>query len=62
MLVLARGIGEKIVINDSKTGEEIEVVVLGILGGVVRIGINAPKSYAINRKEIHDKKKGRGEL
>lgn len=44
MLVLTRNTGEKLMI-----GEDIEVVVLGVNGGQVRIGIQAPASIQVLR-------------
>lgn len=49
MLVLTRKLGQSIVI-----GDEIEVVVLEIRGEQVRIGIKAPKTVMVHRKEIYD--------
>jgi len=47
MLILTRKSGETITI-----GEDIQVRVLGIRGGQVRIGIDAPRDVAVNREEI----------
>lgn len=47
MLVLARRVGEKLVI-----GNEITVEILSISGDVVRIGIDAPRETSIHRYEI----------
>jgi carbon storage regulator len=47
MLVLARKVGEKILI-----GENISVTVVRIAPGVVRIGIEAPHELPIVREEI----------
>lgn len=47
MLVLARKVGQQIVI-----GEEIEITVLEVRGEQVRLGINAPRSIAVHRKEL----------
>jgi carbon storage regulator len=47
MLVLARKVGEKILI-----GENISVTVVRIAPGVVRIGIDAPDEMPIIREEI----------
>ena len=47
MLVLTRKKDQTIVINN-----DIEITVLDIQGDQVRIGINAPKSVSIHRKEV----------
>ena len=47
MLVLSRRAGESILI-----GGEIEVVILGTDGGQVRVGIRAPRTIAVLRKEL----------
>ena len=49
MLVLSRKAGESLVI-----GTEVVVTVLEVRGDLVRIGIDAPRSVSVNRKEIHD--------
>lgn len=48
MLALARKVNESIIINDN-----IEVTVLEIKGDQVKVGINAPKSVPIYRKELY---------
>lgn len=48
MLALTRKLSESIVI-----GNEIEVTILEIKGDQVKIGINAPKSIPVYRKEIY---------
>lgn len=48
MLALARKTGESIVI-----GDEIEITILEIKGEQVKIGISAPKSVPIYRKELY---------
>lgn len=48
MLALARKVNESIVINDN-----IEVTILEIKGDQVKIGINAPKSVPVYRKELY---------
>jgi carbon storage regulator len=50
MLVLARRIGERICI-----GEDIVLTVTAIADGRVRIGIEAPRSMPILRKELCDR-------
>jgi len=50
MLVLSRKLGERILV-----GEDIEVVVLEIDGGRVKLGFTAPRYVAIFRAEIHQK-------
>lgn len=47
MLVLARKIGETIVID-----ENIEVCIMETSNGVVKLGISAPKNVKILRKEL----------
>lgn len=47
MLALARKVNETIVINNN-----IEVTLLEIKGDQVKIGIDAPKSIPVYRKEI----------
>ena len=50
MLALSRKVGESIIINS-----DIEIVVLDVKGEQVKLGINAPKSVPIFRKEIYEK-------
>jgi carbon storage regulator len=47
MLVLSRKRGERIMI-----GNKIEVTILGVHGGTVRLGLEAPKEVAIHREEV----------
>ena len=47
MLVLARKTGQSIIINDN-----IEIMVIEVRGDQVRIGIEAPKSIPVLRKEL----------
>ena len=49
MLVLSRRINESIQI-----GTDIEIMVIDVRGDVVRLGINAPQSTQIWRKELWD--------
>jgi len=47
VLILTRKVGETLTIGDN-----IEVTVLEVRGGQVRIGVNAPRDVVVNRKEI----------
>ena len=47
MLILTRRVGESI-----RIGDEISVTVLGVKGGQVRMGFNAPKDVAVHREEV----------
>lgn len=47
MLILTRRSGESIVI-----GEDIQVTIMGVAGGQVKIGVRAPKSVRVDREEI----------
>ena len=49
MLVLSRQRDETIMI-----GDDIEITIVDIRGDKVRIGINAPKSIPVHRKEVYD--------
>jgi len=49
MLVLARRVGEEIMI-----GGNVAIRVIAVKGGGARLGINAPDGVRIDRKEIHD--------
>jgi carbon storage regulator len=52
MLILTRKIGESIVIGSKA---EIDIIVLSVKGGQVRIGINAPKDVSVHREEVYQK-------
>ncbi len=49
MLVLSRLRDETIMI-----GEDVEITVVDIRGDKVRLGINAPTSIAVHRKEVYE--------
>ena len=49
MLVLTRKVGQSIVI-----GDEIEIVILEVRGEQVRVGVRAPKTVTVHRKEIYE--------
>lgn len=48
MLALSRKLNESIII-----GNDIEITILEIKGEQVKIGINAPKSVPVYRKELY---------
>ena len=49
MLALTRRKGESVIIGDN-----VEVVVLSVMGEQVRLGIIAPKRIPVHRKEIYE--------
>jgi len=49
MLVLSRGKDESIII-----GDDIEITITDIRGDKVRLGIRAPRSVSVHRKEIYE--------
>lgn len=49
MLVLTRETDQSIMI-----GNDIEIVVVAVRGGKVRLGINAPRDVPVHRKEIYE--------
>lgn len=49
MLVLSRRKDETIMIGDS-----VEITIVDIRGDTVRLGINAPRTVSVHRKEIYD--------
>lgn len=49
MLILTRRVGESIVV-----GDDIVLTVFEVRGDAVRIGIDAPRSVKVNRKEIYE--------
>ena len=51
MLVLSRKVGETIIVT-APDGTQIVLMIIEVRGDKARIGIAAPKSYAINREEI----------
>lgn len=57
MLILTRKAGEMIMIGDS-----VMVKVLGIRGGQVKIGIEAPTEVPVHRHEIYERIKIEREL
>jgi len=55
MLILSRRVGETVII-----GEDISITVLRVKGNQVRLGVNAPKSIAVQREEISERIKPEG--
>jgi len=51
MLVLSRRLGETVVVNDV-----IQVKVIEIKGGKIRLGITAPENVPIDRLEVHERR------
>ncbi len=49
MLVLARKINQSIMIND-----DVEVMILDVQGEQVKLGLKAPRSVKIFRKEVYE--------
>ena len=48
MLILTRRVGESVMV-----GDDIVVTVLDVKGDAVRVGIQAPRSIAVNREEVY---------
>ena len=49
MLVLSRRKDESIII-----GDDVEITIVDVRGDKVRLGITAPKSVSVHRKEIYE--------
>jgi carbon storage regulator len=49
VLILTRRVGESIVV-----GDDIVLTVFEVRGDAVRIGIDAPRSVRVNRKEVYE--------
>lgn len=50
MLILSRKIEESIIVNG-----DVEVKILDMSNGIVKIGIIAPKNVEVHRKEVYEK-------
>jgi len=48
MLILTRNVNEKIMV-----GDDVEITVLSVTGGQVRLGVEAPKDVPVHREEIY---------
>ena len=49
MLVLTRSKEQSIMIND-----DVEITIVEVCGRKVRLGITAPRSIAVHRREVYD--------
>jgi carbon storage regulator len=49
MLVLSRQRNESIII-----GDDVEVTIVDVRGDKVRLGITAPKTISVHRKEVYE--------
>ena len=49
MLVLSRIKDESVMI-----GDDVEITIVDVRGDKVRLGINAPRTTSVHRKEIYD--------
>jgi carbon storage regulator len=49
MLVLSRKIDESIVI-----GDDVEITIVEVRGDTVKLGVSAPKSVTVYRKEVYE--------
>jgi len=49
MLILSRRKNESIMV-----GEEVQIMIVGIHGDQIRVGITAPKSIPVHRKEVYE--------
>lgn len=63
MLVLSRKVGERIVI-EGDDGDRIDLVLVRVSGGSVRIGVDAPQKFSVLREELKEERDGedRGQL
>jgi len=52
MLILTRRIGENIIIDGNVT-----LSVIGVRGGNVRLGVQAPDNVSVDREEVYLRKK-----
>ena len=50
MLVLSRRMDESIIVGDN-----IEITIVGIRHNEIQLGINAPKSVPVHRKEVYSR-------
>jgi carbon storage regulator len=50
MLILTRRVGEKLLI-----GDDVQIMILGLARGQVRVGISAPRSVPVHREEVYER-------
>ena len=50
MLILTRKVNESLMV-----GDDVTLTVLGIKGGQIRIGINAPRDIEVHRQEVYER-------
>lgn len=50
MLILTRKVNESL-----RVGDDVIVTVLGVKGGQIRIGINAPRDIEVHRQEVYER-------
>jgi carbon storage regulator len=50
VLIVTRRVGERIMI-----GPDVSVTILGVKGGQVRVGIDAPREVEVHREEIFNR-------
>jgi carbon storage regulator len=53
MLILTRKMNQSIVVGDGDN--KVTITVLGVQGGQVRLGIDAPRNISVHREEIYDR-------
>jgi carbon storage regulator len=56
MLILTRKIGESVIIDG-----DIEVKVLGVHGNQVKVGVDAPATIPVHRKEVQQRITDKGQ-
>ncbi len=49
-MILSRKVGQSVMIGDS-----VEVKILGLRAGQIKIGIEAPKDVTVHREEIYER-------
>lgn len=50
MLIVTRRVGEKIII-----GADVNVTIISVQSGQVRIGIEAPREITVHREEVYNR-------